>query len=107
MRCVSGNIHIAVKPIKLMQWVATLLLPPASYAPRRLLVPFSGSGSEMIGGFLAGWEVVHGIENEPNHVRIANRRLPWWAARAGTGAAEQVNGADAVEAELELSEVEA
>ena len=48
------NPHPTVKPIALAQWLATLLLPPEEYAPRRLLIPFAGSGSEGIGAGLAG-----------------------------------------------------
>ena len=72
------NTHPTVKPIDLCRYLATLLLPPAAYGPRRLLVPFSGSGSEMIGAGLAGWEHVQGIELEAEHVAIAAARLAWW-----------------------------
>jgi hypothetical protein len=48
----EGNFHPCVKPLALCRYLATLLLPPASVAPRRLLVPFAGSGSEMIGVWL-------------------------------------------------------
>lgn len=72
------NIHPTVKPIDLCRYLATLLLPPAAYGPRRLLVPFAGSGSEMIGAGIAGWEHVEGIELEAEHVAIARARLAWW-----------------------------
>jgi DNA modification methylase len=72
------NTHPTIKPIDLCRYLATLLLPPAAYGPRRLLVPFSGSGSEMIGAGLAGWEFVQGIELEAEHVAIARARLAWW-----------------------------
>lgn len=68
----------AVKPIDLTRWLATLLLPPEEYAPRRILVPFSGSGSEMIGASLAGWEEIVGIEMEEEYVEIAEARLKHW-----------------------------
>jgi predicted RNA methylase len=38
------------------------------------LVPFSGSGSEAIGGMLAGWDEVSGIEREEEYVEIARAR---------------------------------
>lgn len=41
---------------------AKLLLPPNEYTPRKILVPFSGAGSEMIGCMLAGWEQIVGVE---------------------------------------------
>lgn len=76
------NLHPTVKPIRLTQHLASLLLPPSAYAPRRLLVPFAGSGSEMIGALLAGWECVVGVEREADYVQIAKERLAYWAARA-------------------------
>lgn len=72
-----------MKPIDLSRYLASLLLPPAEYAPRRLLVPFSGSGSEMIGAMLAGWEFVQGIEGDPEFAKIAEERLAWWANNRG------------------------
>ncbi len=72
------NIHPTIKPLSLMRWLATLLLPPAPYAPRRLLVPFAGTGSEMIGARLAGWDDVFGIELEADHVAIAKARIAYW-----------------------------
>jgi len=75
------NHHPTVKPLKLTQWLATLLLPPVEYAPRRILVPFAGSGSEMIGAALAGWEEIVGIEAEAEYVEIAKARLEYWTKR--------------------------
>ena len=71
------NAHPTVKPIELTKYLATLLLPPAC-ATRRLLVPFSGSGSELIGGLLAGWDEVVGIEMDGDHLATAAARLSWW-----------------------------
>lgn len=75
------NSHPCIKPISLARYLATLLLPPASYGPRRLLVPFSGAGSEVIGADLAGWEAVTGIELGEDHVAIANARRAYWQQR--------------------------
>jgi len=74
------NTHPCVKPLDFCRWVATLLLPPprADGRPRRILVPFSGSGSEMIGCLLAGWDEVVGIELEEEYAAIANARLLHW-----------------------------
>jgi len=74
------NIHPTVKPLTLARYLATLLLPPERYE-RRLLVPFAGSGSEMIGAMLAGWDVVDGLELEADHVAIANARIKYWQGR--------------------------
>ncbi len=70
--------HPTVKPLKLTQWLATLLLPPDECAPRRILVPFAGSGSEMIGAALAGWEDIIGIEMEKEYCDIADARIKYW-----------------------------
>jgi hypothetical protein len=71
----AKNAHPTVKPIDLCAWLAKLLLPPATVTPRRLLVPFSGSGSEMIGAIRAGWDEVVGIEQEHGYCDIARRRI--------------------------------
>jgi hypothetical protein len=73
------NVHPTVKPIRLAEYLARLILPPAGDEPRRLLVPFAGSGSEMIGALLAGWDVVTGIEREAEYVDLARARVGWWA----------------------------
>lgn len=76
---ISGarNIHPTVKPLDLCRYLATLILPPAErqQGTRKLLVPFSGSGSEMIGSLLAGWEEVTGVEREAEYVAIAKARI--------------------------------
>lgn len=73
------NSHCTVKPaLTLCRWLATLLLPPAAYAPRRLLNPFAGSGSEAIGAMMAGWEEVVSIERDAATVAIAEQRLAYW-----------------------------
>ena len=77
----NRNFHPTIKPIDLTRWLATLLLPPPEYAPRRILVPFAGSGSEMIGAHLAGWEEIIGIEREREYVEIAKARLAYWSHR--------------------------
>lgn len=70
-----GNDHATVKPLKLCQYLGTLILPPKGRKIRRLLVPYSGTGSEMIGALLAGWDYVLGIEIDPEYVKTARRRL--------------------------------
>lgn len=72
------NSHPCIKPIALCRWLATLLLPPPEYAPRRIVVPFFGSGSEGIGAMLAGWEEIVGIEMMLEYVGISEARLGWW-----------------------------
>jgi len=76
-----GNIHPTVKPLSLLIWLAKLLLPPPEYAPRRILVPFSGSGSETIGAFQAGWEEIVAIELYRDYCDIAESRAAFWLTR--------------------------
>lgn len=75
---VRKNVHPTCKPIALTEYLATLLLPPIEYAPRRLLQPFSGSGGEMIGAWRAGWEHITGIELSEEYCAIARARLEYW-----------------------------
>jgi hypothetical protein len=75
------NPHTTVKPLSLARHLATLLLPPERYGPRRLLVPFAGVASEMCGALLAGWEHVHGVEITGEYIPVARARLAYWQAR--------------------------
>ncbi len=85
----ARNHHPTLKPIALTRYLARYVLPPArDGVPRRLLVPFAGAGSEMIGAVLAGWEDVQGIELEPDYVAIANARLALAFERPGIFDAE-------------------
>lgn len=68
----GGNTHPTVKPLKLTEHLARLILPPTPNA--RLIVPFSGSGSEIIGAKRAGWKRVDGIELNPEYIEIAQAR---------------------------------
>lgn len=74
-----ANYHPTVKPIDLCRWLATLLLPPESVKPRRLLVPFCGSGSEMIGSLQAGWDEIVGVEQDDDYCDIARSRIDYWS----------------------------
>lgn len=74
------NKHPTLKPIALTTWLAKLLLPPARETPRRLLVPFAGTGSEVIGALAAGWDEVVGVEREAEYAEWARHRIAgkWW-----------------------------
>jgi site-specific DNA-methyltransferase (adenine-specific) len=67
----NGNTHPTVKPLRLTEYLARLILPEGG---GRLIVPFAGSGSEMLGAKRAGWRV-DGIEREREYVEIAARRM--------------------------------
>lgn len=77
----KNNPHPTLKPISLNRYLATLLLPPIQYAPRRLFVPFSGVGSEVIGAMQAGFEYIHGVEMTPAYIPIAKARVEYWKKR--------------------------
>jgi DNA modification methylase len=71
----SSNFHPTVKPLTLTKYLATLIKPPTG---GRLLVPFSGSGSEMIGALQAGWDYVEGVELTEEYIPIAEARIKYW-----------------------------
>ena len=77
----AKNPHPTVKPIALNRWLASLLLPPKEYAPRRLFVPFAGVASEMIGALQAGWDEVTGVEMSLEYAEIATARLDYWSTK--------------------------
>jgi site-specific DNA-methyltransferase (adenine-specific) len=69
------NRHPTAKPIALNEHLATMLLPPGDFKPRRIFNPFSGSGSEMLGAIRAGWDDVVGVELEDKYCDMAIERL--------------------------------
>lgn len=71
----NQNYHPTVKPLALTKYLANLIKPPKG---GRLLVPFSGSGSEMIGALQAGWEYVEGVELTEEYIPIAEARIKYW-----------------------------
>lgn len=76
-RAIGGvkNTHPTVKPVDLCAYLAKLILPPERNTPRRLLVPFSGSGSEIMGALRADWDEVVGIEGEKKWVELSRERI--------------------------------
>ena len=80
-KVVVRNIHPTIKPISLCKYLSSILLPPPEYAPRHLLVPFSGTGSEMIGGLMAGWDHITGVEQDNEYVTMAESRLKYWQSK--------------------------
>jgi len=78
----SANHHPTVKPLSLTKYLANLIKPPTG---GRLLVPFSGSGSEMIGALQAGWEYVEGVELTEEYIPIAEARIKYWLEKPSQG----------------------
>jgi site-specific DNA-methyltransferase (adenine-specific) len=78
-----ANPHPTVKRLDLCRHLAALLLPPGIYAPRRLFVPFAGVASECIGGHLAGWDEVDGVESdtENGYIEVAEKRIKYWTSK--------------------------
>ena len=75
--------HPTVKPLHLTRYLATLLLPPAEYAPRRIFCPFAGVMSEGLGAMQAGWEEVVGVEREAEYVAIGKARIKHYTHSQG------------------------
>lgn len=69
----EGNTHPTVKPLKLCEYLARLILPPTKNP--HLVVPFAGSMSEVMGGILAGWKNITAIEREVEYCRIGEKRI--------------------------------
>ena len=77
----ARNHHPCLKSIDLVKHFAAMILPPAHAdgTPRRILIPFAGSGSECIGALRAGWDEIVGIERDAEFVPIAEARLTRWS----------------------------
>jgi site-specific DNA-methyltransferase (adenine-specific) len=82
------NTHPTVKPLQLLRYLCNLIIPPKGKEPRRIVVPFSGSGSEMAAAMLAGFDEVVGIENgggdkktAQENIETATLRLAYWEKR--------------------------
>jgi site-specific DNA-methyltransferase (adenine-specific) len=92
-RC-AGNPHLAVKPSDGGAQLARLILQPdgPDGEPPRLLVPWSGSESEVIAAALAGWRLDHvdTAEMSEQWPVVGDARVRWWAEaieRQGSGKA--------------------
>lgn len=79
----EGNPTPALKSLELTRYLAKLIRQPGE---ARLIVPFSGSGSEAIGAILGGWEHVVAIEGSSQMVEVSRRREIFWRAIMESGA---------------------
>ncbi len=66
----EGNNHPTVKPVKLMEYLITLITPPNGI----VLDPFLGSGTTAVAALNLGKQYI-GIELNPEYIEIAKRRL--------------------------------
>lgn len=65
------NIHPCIKPIKLMEYLIKLVMPPTGGI---LLDPFAGSGTTIVAATRLGYEAI-GIEKEAEYCQIAEARV--------------------------------
>nr|MBC8445852.1 site-specific DNA-methyltransferase [Chloroflexota bacterium] len=73
------NFHPTVKPLALTEYLARLIRPPEEYLDDAvILIPFCGSGSEVIGAIKAGWRHWLGIEISEEYAEIARARIAYW-----------------------------
>ena len=78
----AANPHPTVKPIALTEYLARLIRLPEEYLDDAvLLVPFAGTGSEIIGAIKAGWRRWLGIEISEEYAEIARARIVYWQER--------------------------
>lgn len=70
----TKNHHPTVKPLKLMRYLITLIMPPKDGI---LLDPFAGSGSTIIAAHQLGVKAI-GIEKQAEYVQIARKRLEYY-----------------------------
>lgn len=68
---ISKNYHPTVKPLKLMEYLIKLVMPPKDGL---LLDPFSGSGTTIVAAKRLGFNAI-GIEKESQYCQIAEKRL--------------------------------
>lgn len=75
----TGSPHLAVKALDGTAYLAKLLLQPVVDGVKpRLLVPYSGTGSEAIGAMLAGWEEIDTWEGSEQWNEVHRRRAAFW-----------------------------
>ena len=65
------NNHPTVKPLKLMEYLITLIMPPKDGV---LLDPFAGSGTTILAAKNLGVKAI-GIEKSSDYCEIANARI--------------------------------
>ena len=85
------NPHPTVKPIALTEYLARLIRPPEEYLDDAvILIPFCGSGSEIIGAIRAGWRNWLGIEISEEYAEIARARIAYWQEQVEADRQKQV-----------------
>ena len=72
---VQKNNHPTLKPISLSYRILTLFKTPN---PQKIVYPFAGVQSEVIGGYKAGFEDFSGCELNAEYIEIGNVRFEHW-----------------------------
>lgn len=70
------NNHPTLKPIKLNKNILSLFKTPNE---QKIIYPFAGSGSEIIGGIKAGFTSYIGCEINQEYIDIALARIEYWS----------------------------
>lgn len=91
------NNHPTLKPIKLNERILKLFKTPNE---QKIIYPFAGSGSEIIGGIKAGFTNWVGCEINHDYVEIAKARIDYWSNKFDDGLDEMV-----VEKKIDESQV--
>jgi DNA modification methylase len=72
------NNHPTLKPIKLNERILKLFKTPNE---QKIIYPFAGSFSEVIGGYKAGFKDFVGCEINQEYIEIGNARLEYWTTQ--------------------------
>jgi len=75
---VYKNVHPTLKPISLNKRILSLFKTPN---PQKICYPFAGVFSEVIGGYLAGFDDFCGCEINNEYIKIGNARFDYWIAK--------------------------
>lgn len=71
----AENNHPSVKPVAVGEYLCQLVLPPDMITPKKLFVPFCGSGSEIIAGLRAGFDYIVGVDSNIEYLNVTKARI--------------------------------
>ena len=72
------NFSLPCKPISLNEKILKLFKTPNE---QKILFPFAGVFSEVIGGYKAGFKNFAGCEINPEYIKIGEARFEYWKDR--------------------------
>lgn len=82
------NNHPTLKPIALNKRILSLFKTPNE---QKILYPFAGTFSEVIGGYLAGFTNFEGCELKEEWIEIGEARFKYWIEREDKNREDQMN----------------